>query len=290
MKSEHRHELKTNDLAKGLFTFQDYVKVYGGRIALGVLIAVLIVVLILQRRGKAREQERAMRDNLGYAREQIDRLSHGGAKPTQMTQARQALQEVLEKASDKAVLAEATVLQGELAWALATFPEVPGATTDRTWRPEKEPAELYKEAKEAYQRVISQYGDQPLPATTAHLGLAAIAESSSDWDEARKQYEAVKSAASVAPAFKEYADTKLRALEQIKQPVLVGIVPEKAEKPEPPLFPDLPPSTKRSATQSTTGTTPATGGTTAPIDAPKKPAPTTKPSAPVTGAGTKPAK
>jgi hypothetical protein len=142
---------------------------------------------------------------------------------------------------------------------------------------------MYKEAREAYQRVISQYGDQPVPAATAHLGLAAIAESSSDWDEARKQYEAVKSAANAAPEFKDYADTRLRLLEQIRQPVLVGAVPEKAEKPEEPLFPDLPASTKRSATtQAATGAVgPTTGKTAAPADAPKKAAaPTTRPSAP----------
>ena len=56
MKSEHRHELKSNDLAKSLLTFQDYVKVYGGRVFLGLAIVVLIIVLIIQRSGKSQAE------------------------------------------------------------------------------------------------------------------------------------------------------------------------------------------------------------------------------------------
>src|SRR5438046_1636620 len=76
MKAEHRHELKTNDLAKSLLTFQDYVKVYGGRVALGIAIVILLVVLIMQRINSSHTAAERARDDLAYARSQIDRLSH----------------------------------------------------------------------------------------------------------------------------------------------------------------------------------------------------------------------
>ena len=64
MKSEHRHDLKTNDLAKSLMTFQDYAREYGGRVILGLarwplLFAALIVALsVLYRFGPNRPAAR----------------------------------------------------------------------------------------------------------------------------------------------------------------------------------------------------------------------------------------
>src|SRR5205814_10266448 len=75
MKAEHRHELKTNDLAKSLLTFQDYVKVYGGRVALGIAIVILLVVLVMQRINSSHTAAERARDDLAYARRQNDRLS-----------------------------------------------------------------------------------------------------------------------------------------------------------------------------------------------------------------------
>src|SRR4051794_2625127 len=76
MKSEHRHDLKTNDLAKSLLTAQDYVKVYGGRVLLGIAIAILIIVLIVQRSGRPQPKALKLQDDLAYANAQIARLEH----------------------------------------------------------------------------------------------------------------------------------------------------------------------------------------------------------------------
>src|SRR4051812_23641315 len=76
MKSEHRHDLKTNDLAKSLLTAQDYVKVYGGRVLLGIAIITLIIVLFVQRPGRPHPKPQNLQDDLAYANAQIARLEH----------------------------------------------------------------------------------------------------------------------------------------------------------------------------------------------------------------------
>jgi hypothetical protein len=260
MKSEHRHELKHNDLAQSLMTFQDYLKHYGGRVALGVVIGVLIIVLIFQRRSSARKNEIKLSGDLGFAREQIDRLKpvemlgqqRFGAKPSQMGNVRQILQEVREKA-EPAMQSEALILQGELAWTLANFPVGPGV--DPSYKPDQEPAEFLKQARDAYQQVVGQFGDQPIKVAIARFGLAAVAEAERNFDEARKQYEAVKSMPNAWDRHKAHADDRLRNLEQLTKPVLIGQVPDKPEPP--PFVPELPPTTTR---ESTTGA--ATGATT----------------------------
>jgi hypothetical protein len=284
MKSEHRHELKTNDLAKSLITFQDYLKHYGGRVAVGVVIAVLLVVLIFQRRASARKNELKLSGDLGFAREQIERLrptemfgqQRFGAKPSQMGNVRQILQEVREKAPESGMQSEALILQGELAWTLANFPVGPGI--DPSYKPEQEPAELLKQARDAYQQVVSQFGDQPIKVATARFGLAAVAEAERNFDEARKQYEAIKSMPDGWPRYKAVADDRLRNLEQLAKPVLIGQVPDKPEPP--PFVPELPPTTAtRAATTGAATTTAAATRSTAP-GATTKPAnrATTRPS------------
>jgi tetratricopeptide (TPR) repeat protein len=263
MKSEHRHDLKTNDLAKSLLTTQDYVKLYGGRVFLGLAIVVLIIVLIIQRSSRSQAEAAKLRDDLAYADSQIDRLSRAQVvgdgqvtvRPAEVDQVRRLLQEIREKASDKKTLADAAAAQGDYSWALANYPDVPGAASQPSLRPDKPRPELLKDAKDAYQQVLSQYPDQHMSVIKAHFGLAAIAEDESNWDEAKKQYEAVANSSDASTTYQNLAKGKLIRLEEIRQPILVGTVPEKAEtiKRVP-----LPSTTTPSTNTSTHPATPAT--------------------------------
>ena len=105
----------------------------------------------------------------------------------------------------------------------------------------------------------------------AHFGLAAIAEDQANWDEAKQHYDAITGMSDASLMFQNLAKAKLERLKEIRQPLLVGIVPEKAEVPKPV---DLP----STITPSTTTTTPSTSITTHP-SVPATHAPTTKPSA-----------
>jgi len=241
MKSEHRHELKTNDLAQSIMGFQDYARVYGGRVALGLVIVVLVIVLIMQRIHSTRDQAIKNKDDLAYARAQIDRLSHVAVltdgRPTVQPgegNVRTVLQTLREKASDKHVLAAAIIAQGDFDWAMANYPDVPAAATQPSLRPDKDRGELLKDAQAAYQEVLNTYGDQMLPSIAAHFGLAAIAENQMKWDDAKRQYEEVKTKADVPLEFKALAEDKLKRIDDIRQPLIIGDVPLKPEPPPAP--------------------------------------------------------
>jgi hypothetical protein len=93
--------------------------------------------------------------------------------------------------------------------------------------------------------VLDQYADLTMPVAAAHFGLAAVAEENHDWDLAKRHYEAVKAMGPTADAFKPVAMRKLDRLAEIRQPILIGQVPDKFE------FPNLP-ATTQSTTQATT--------------------------------------
>jgi hypothetical protein len=287
MKSEHRHELKTNDLAKSLFTFQDYARAYGGKVLLGLAIVILGIVLIVQRVSSSRAAETQIRNDLAYVRTQIERLNHvnvtpdgrASVQPSEVSSVVRILQDVRDKASDKAVLAAAAVAQGDYNWALANYPEVPAAATRPSLKPDRPAPELLKAAQDAYKQVVSEYPDQKLSVTAAHFGLAAVAENQSNWDEAKREYDAIIASADPKQGFKALAEDKLKRLDDLRRPLLVGKVPDKAEKPEldfPELAnPPIVPPTTAATTAPAPTTRPAAKPTVAPTTRPSKA--TTKP-------------
>jgi tetratricopeptide (TPR) repeat protein len=272
MKSEHRHDLQTNDLAKSLMTFPDYVREYGGRVALGLAIVVLAVILIMQRTNRSQAESIRYRDDLAFARTVIERVSNAGVNFQGGTtfdpgnpaigDARRRLRDVRENASDKAVLAQALLAQGDLAWALGNFPEPSTASTQPAPKLEKERPEFQADAKTAYQQIVSQYPDQTIPFLASHFGLAAIAENARNWDEARKEYQIVKDHPEAIESYKRLADRQLKALDDLRHPVLIGQVPDKLELPTPPNT--LTPSTAPSSQATTRPTTTPTAATTRP--------------------------
>jgi hypothetical protein len=270
MKAEHRHELKTNDLAKSLITFQDYVKQYGGRVALGIAIVILAIVLVMQRNTRARAQATQYRDQLATARTIVTTLAYLRSPETDRVPG--MLRDVRENTSEKVLQAEALAILGDYNWALAHYVD-PFATSRPTTRPgDKSRDEYLREAKNAYQQVLSEYPGEMLSAATARFGLAAIAEEERNLDAAKTQYDAIKNG-SAPKEFKDQADVGLKRLDQIRQPILIGQVPEKLELPKP--------ATTQSTTTGTTTTRTAAATTQA------APAAATKSSAAAT---TRPAK
>jgi hypothetical protein len=153
-------------------------------------------------------------------------------RPAEADQVRRILQEIRDKASDKRVLADATVAQGDYSWALATYPEVPAAATQPSLKPEKPRPDLLKDAKDSYIQVLTQYADQPQAVIKARFGLGAVAENELNWDEAKKQYEAIRDMSDASISYQNLAKAKLMQVEEIRHPLLVGTVLEKAETPK----------------------------------------------------------
>jgi tetratricopeptide (TPR) repeat protein len=246
MKAEHRHELKTNDLSKALITTGDYVKEYGGRVALAIAIAVLVVLLINTRIKRSRENTAKVHSNLAFAQSQVDQFENVGldfqGMPTvtmsQFEEVRSTLNDILGESSDKQILAQALVAMGDLNWAMANYPELApksAAASKPTYKLDKDKPACLKEAAESYQQVLERYADQVIPTLNARFGLAAVAEQNRQWDQARAQYEQIAKVGDDLKTFKLLADARLKRLDDISKPMLIGQVPD---KPEPPPVPE----------------------------------------------------
>lgn len=129
---------------------------------------------------------------------------------------------LLDSTKDPVIRAEALVAKGDLNWLTATFPELPGATTRQSLQPTKPIDDYLTAATSAYASVLKEFPTVQPAAVSAHLGLGAIAENKRDWDEARKQYQAVIDAKSVASAFTEVAKQRLEIMKTIQDPVYIG--------------------------------------------------------------------
>lgn len=75
--------------------------------------------------------------------------------------------------------------------------------------------EALNEARDAYQRVISEYSTEPLAATLARLGLGHVYEAMNQWDKAAEQYK-VLVADKNAPAYGAEAQRRLDHLNEWK--------------------------------------------------------------------------
>ena len=281
MKAEHRHELKTNDLSKALLTTGDYVKEYGGRVALALAIVIMVVVLVNSRVKRGRENQARLKSNLAYVQAAIDQLEVARFDPTGVPTAamsryddlRADLETILDDASDKQVLAQALIAKGDLNWALANYPQFPPnspAATQPKYKLEKERAQYLKDAAEAYQQVLDRYAEQTLATIVARFGLATVAEQARQWEQARSHYDQLAKLPDEHKTFRQLAEARLKRLDDISRPMLIGQVPEKEELPplpEPDPFDlDRPSTTKPGVS--------ATGPATQPVT---RPAATTRP-------------
>jgi tetratricopeptide (TPR) repeat protein len=270
MKSERRHELKSNTLAEGLEGLPDWWRKYGSRLLMGVIVVALVVVLAYQWSAGKRQQEAAAKADLAtarYAIDQLHQLSLQVARPGGEDQAatlrrqnaddaRQAIQLARKNSKDDLLQAEATVALGDLNWLLANMPPLPGATTRESLRLPQPASDYLDEAAAAYQEVIQKYPNQHLSLISAYFGLGAIAENRKDWAAAKADYEKIKSLPGVRSAFQETADQRLTLLAKIEQPVFLAT---------PATLPATTAPTTAAASPATAiaiPTTPATGPTT----------------------------
>ena len=158
--------------------------------------------------------------------------------------------------------------RGDLNWAAATLPELPGSATQPALQFNRK--ESLDSAAEAYRTVVDNYGDIKQAAVAARLSLGAIAEERGQWDEAKANYEKVAAEAKDQPAYAELARARLQILEQLRNPVILAT---------PSTLPAIPPL----VAAPTTATMPMGAATTAPA------APPAAPTTASAGAATQPA-
>jgi hypothetical protein len=166
--------------------------------------------------------------------------------------------DVITKAEDPAVKARALVVRGDLNWAIANLPELPGAATQPALRPDPPADDLLRQASEAYSAAIGVSGASPQTVAAARLGLAAVAEDHGDWTAAKEQLQAVADATDpTAAALAATAKEQLADLPSLEKPSYLA----------PPS--GVPVTTQPATTQATTkpSSQPSTRSTTQPTTA-----------------------
>jgi len=167
MKSERRHELQQNDLAKNLEGYWDQVKPYASWIVGGVVVGVLIAMVISFQRGESREERDAMWDEY-YAAESTDDV--------------EKLRELAAKHADRPL--------GEIATlTLADMSMAQGAQQDRAKRSEAQTK--FDEAAKNYQSV-AESTDDPMLKNRALYGQAQALEWMMQLEKAKEVYEQVE--------------------------------------------------------------------------------------------------
>lgn len=224
MKSEHRHELKTNSLAEALSNLPQTLKTHGNKILTVLAVVLLIIAGVRYKRSQDEAARAQVRQSLAAAWTILGNIQ-GVREPSVLEQAendvKSAAQNVIETAdaSDHPLLASAYQALGQLYWTLAT--QSPLATTQPATQPSTRPTNYLEMSEQAYTRILTDFSDQPQAVITAHLALAAIAEEKRNWDLARQHYQQVIESAEALPTDKRLAENRLAGLKELQTPLLL---------------------------------------------------------------------
>jgi hypothetical protein len=240
MKAERRHELKANSLIWTLQGLPEQIKKYQSQIALVLVLIALVILMVRYRINIAQEKLDAAQQSLGVAADDLNRMKNMVFRPgedgIQFMRERemdyadglQQADDAFQKAPDsqETMKAEALLDKGDLNFEMANTPELPGATTQPALRPGEPNDSLLTSASDAYSQILQNYSSQKFAATSAHFGLAAVAENraaaggdASQWDAAKTQYQAVLDG-DAESAFKTIAKIRLEMIPQLSNPAI----------------------------------------------------------------------
>lgn len=235
MKAERRHELQQSDLAKVIKGAPSFWQQSGGRWLIAAVAVLVIALLIRYRMNSSRVELTQAEDRLAIARGATSGLGEMApyiqfAPPDQLASQRNAfyadanaaILEAAEASDDPKIQAEALVARGDLDWALATMPQIPGATTRPSLLFRKEPKELFTSASESYKAVLDNFSNQLHSAVAARFGLAAIAENRREYDAAKTQYDKILVDARDYPSYVNLANERLRVLTELRNPAILA--------------------------------------------------------------------
>ena len=262
MKAQRRHELKQNSLIHALQNLPETGKLYGSQIALGVILVALVIIWVRCRATSATERVTAAEQSVGGASDSLKRLKMAlqmqrGDEPAVAMERRQMfaqgvamVDDALERVGDRdpQVKAQALLLRGDLNFTMANLPQLAGAATQPSLRPDQPTGDLLNSAADAYGQVLQEFPSDDFAATSAHFGLAAVAEdragASGDpqqWETARLQYQAIVDGGA-SPAFRSLAMERLKSLALVQQPLTIDLGLKAATQPSvPSTMPSLTP-------------------------------------------------
>ena len=235
MESQRRRKVVNLDAVAGQGNaFSEFLKKWGNTALTILLIGALIWLGIQWRAKRAAENRMAVMADLTTARTYVqvlenenpgapaDYLAH--SRSVAAAQAADAISLVLNTGDDPKLKAEALVVQGDLNWQLANFPPLPGAATQPALVPPMTSEQYLNRAADSYQQVLSNsdYASEHEALTAARFGLAAVAENRHQWDEARKQLQAVIDDPDAIASLRDQARVQLANLANIQTPLYLA--------------------------------------------------------------------
>ncbi len=240
MKAKRRHDLKSNELFQSLENAREFVRTRGNHL-LGVAVAVIVVAGLAAYWQHVSAQSRAVEWQTYYDL----RSKSWDADP----ELGHRVSQLAKQTGDRILARAALQYVAQIAWEQATkTAKVDDAKLD--------------EAKAANEKIIQQYGaddDAANAVGIAHRGLAAIAETRRNADEARTHYKAIVDDPRLeASPVRTVAETQLAELDERMVPVTLV---------NPPPAPPKSPTTTRPARKVTTRPTARGRATTQPAQA-----------------------
>jgi tetratricopeptide (TPR) repeat protein len=211
MDSEHRHELKENDLLEFFRNFKNWWAKHGTQTLLVILVCVLALTGYRYFKGKeARERDAAWAD-LANVSTVEGRQQVAGMYPNRPGLANLAL---LQAADDLRTQAFAVDELGNPA--PATSPE-----------PNEAQRKTLDDAAKLYQRVIDapQPTEPSLYKLNARMGLAAVHETLGEWDKAEAEYRNVIKEAGAYRNIALVADRQIQTMDSRKEPIAFKLAP-----------------------------------------------------------------
>lgn len=253
MKAERRHELQENALAKWMAEAPDFFRQHGGKLILGALLAVLLVVFIYTRINAKRVAVAKAVADLTLAEEFVHRIETN-PQPALVKQAEELINVALSRTDDPGIRARAYVMQGNFHWTMANAPR---SAVPPSVRPEIHVQQYLERAQAAYQTVVNEFSQDPVSLAAAHFGLAAIAENrafalaedgdakqaENQWITAGQHYNAVSQNTAIPQVLRDQASVRAALLETLKLPPAVA---------------EAPPATTQATTTHAASTEPAT--------------------------------
>lgn len=198
MDSEHRHELKENDLA----TFLTHFGEWWGKHGTNILIVITVLLIVV----------------LGYRfLDMRATTAHNEAwSDLAATASPEGYRTLAETHKDPAVQALAYLRGGDLLLAQSTSASaknVDGADAVGT------PQEALENAKVMYQQVLS-ISQEPVYRVNAMMGLAAVAEAERNWEQAGTYYrQVIGQAQEKMPWIAADAQKRLDLLDRLAEPI-----------------------------------------------------------------------
>ncbi len=233
MKSDHRHELKTNELADWIAHFPDWARENRNNlIAAGaILLLVLIVYFVRFYRGNivsVRSQTR-LTSLVAEVPQQINRVANAAAQDRDesyvLLQSQKDLQDFADKSSNSDMAALALIQRGvafraELHYRLSEMNH-------------EDLVKQIDQAKASYQQALDRKPSSPALAATAQYGLGLCEEELGNFDKAAEIYREVAQKP-------EYAGTTAQASAAYRLKIMDDYKTDLVFKPAPPKPPEAP--------------------------------------------------